>query len=172
MYELGCNYCPLSILHNDQLLLLTTATKTRLQCGHLGNQKGIGHFQVVQVGFQSRHIPTPTINPRVEDPNVPVSIKLLTVELEQQVVQEKTHSLMIVVQVLNLFSLLENGGFNAIPLSRVVKFRSWLQSVQRLTLIVSLSRRAHTQSVIAAEYLIAQVDASKARSLGLGSTTP
>ena len=50
--------------------------------------------------------------------------------------------------------------------------KSTMRVYKKFTLVVSLSKRDHTRSVMAAEYLIALVDASKARSLGLGSTTP
>ena len=92
--------------------------------------------------------------------------------MKQVVVEQKTRSLVILVQILDPLPLLEHLGFDTIPLSRVVNSKVSYKSAQKLTLVVSLSSMAHTQSVMAAEYLIALVDASKALSLGLGSTTP
>ena len=92
--------------------------------------------------------------------------------MKKVVIEQKTRSLMVLIQVLDPLPLLEHAGFDAIPLSRVVNSGVNQESIQRLTLVVSLSKRDHTQSVMAAEYLIALIKASKARSLGLGSTTP
>ena len=61
---------------------------------------------------------------------------------------------MILVQILDPLSLLEHLGFDPIPLSRVVNSKVSYKSVQRLTLVVSWSSITHTQSVMAAEYLI------------------
>ena len=88
------------------------------------------------------------------------------------VVEQETRPLMILVQVLDPLPLLEHTGFDTIPLSRVVNSEVIQEGIQRLTLVVSLSKRDQTRSVTAAEYLIALVDASKALSLGRGSTTP
>ena len=64
--------------------------------------------------------------------------------MEEMVVQEKSSSLVILIQVLDPLPLLEHTGFDTIPLSRVVNSEVNQKSVQRLTLVVSLSKRAHT----------------------------
>ena len=51
---------------------------------------------------------------------------------------------MVVIKVLDSFPLLEHLIFDPIPLSRVVKSEVSYKSVWRLTLVNSLSRRAHT----------------------------
>ena len=51
---------------------------------------------------------------------MPICIELLTLQLKQRVVQEKSSPLMIFAQVLNPLLLLKHAGFNTIPLSRVV----------------------------------------------------
>ena len=79
-----------------------------------------------------------------------VHIELLTLQLKQRVVQEKTSPLMIVVQILDPLPLLRHTGLNTIPLPRVVNSEVDYRSTQRLTLVVSLSRRAHIRSVMAA----------------------
>ena len=112
-----------------------------------------------------------TIDTQVDDPNVTIHVQVPTLRMKQMFVEQETRSLMMLVQVLDPLPLLEHLGFNTIPLSRVVNSEVSYKSAQRLTLIVSLSSMAHTRLVMAAEYLIALVDASKALSLGLGSTT-
>ena len=101
-----------------------------------------------------------------------VHVQILTFQTKKVVVDQKARSLMVLIQVLDPFPLLEHARFDLIPLSRVVNSEVSQEKVQRLTLVVSLSKRDHTRSVMAAEYLIALVEASKARSLGQGSTTP
>ena len=51
---------------------------------------------------------------------MPIYIEFLTLQLKQQVVQKKTSPLMVLIQVLNPFPLLEHTGFDTIPLSQVV----------------------------------------------------
>ena len=107
-------------------------------------------------------VPTPTINTGVDDPEMAVHVQVPTFRTKEVVVEKKTRPLVVLIQVLDPFPLLEHAGFNLIPLSRVVNSEVNYKSVQGLTLVVSLSKRAHTRSVMAAEYLIALVDALKA----------
>ena len=147
-------------------------TQARFHGGHLRRQQSVSSLQVVQLLFQGSNVPTPTIDARVDDSKMAINVQVPTFHSKQVVVQEKMSPLVILIQVLDPLPLLEHAGFDPIPLSRVVNSEVNHENVQQLTLVVSLSRRAHTQSVTAAEYLITLVDASKAQSLGLGSTTP
>ena len=140
--------------------------------GHLRSQQDIGGFQVIQTLLQRSNVPTTTIDPRVDDPEMAINVQVPTFRAKKMVVEQKSCSLVILIQILDPLPLLEHLGFNPIPLSRVVNSGVNNKRVQRLTLVVSLSRRAHTLLVTAAEYLMALVNASKARSLGLGLTTP
>ena len=103
-----------------------------------------------------------TIDPRVDDPKVAINVQIPVFRTKEMVVEQQARSLVILVQVLDPLPLLEHAGPNTIPLSRVVNSKVNQESVQRLTLVISLSKRAHTQLVMAAEYLMALVDALKA----------
>ena len=149
-----------------------TVTEAWFQFSHLGLQGNIVSLQSSQAFLDGSCIPSPTINLRVDDPDLPVHIYIPMLDLKQGVVQEKTSPLMIIIEVLDSFSLLEHAGFNMIPLSRMVNAEVSNQEINQHTLVISFSRRDHTQLLIAAEYHITQVNTSKAQSLSLGSTTP
>ena len=158
--------------HNNRVEVPWQPPSQSTRRWRLPSHQDVGGFQVIKTLLQRSHVPTTAIDPQVDDPKMPVHIQVPTLRTKEMVVQQESSPLVILVQILDPLPLLEHAGFNAIPLSRVVNSEVNQESVQRLTLVVSLSKRDHTRSVMAAEYLIALVEASKARSLGLGSTTP
>lgn len=90
----------------------------RFQGSHPRSQQSVGHLQVVQTSFQGSDVPPPTIHSQVEDSDVPVGVELLTLQLEQRIVQEKSSPLVVLIQVLDSLPLKKNIGLDPIPLSK------------------------------------------------------
>ena len=92
--------------------------------GYLGGQQDVGGFQVVKTLLQRSDVPTPTIDPRVDDPEMAINVQVPTLRAKKVVVQQKSSSLVILIQILDPLPLLEHTGFDPIPLSRMVNSES------------------------------------------------
>ena len=58
------------------------------------------------------------VDPRVNDPKVAINVQIPAFRPKEVVVEQQARSLVILIQILDPLSLLENAGLNTIPLSR------------------------------------------------------